>query len=576
MRGLVCTGMKLSWIYLILILVVKVSSRGDECPPWFTLDYTNDSLFPQCVCSQAMSSHITCNQRERTSYIKLSHCAFLDEVTNETVVTTCPYVFPQHLIHNGHIRLPQKLTQLNTFMCGHLTRQLGSPLCGRCTNGTGSSIYSFGSQCTSCSILNILYYLLLQYAPATVIFLVIIVLRITLVSPPIAHYIIYCNVMHMCLKLIAGFYFLYTSANAHVFRVLFTLNSLWTFDPLYFFSPPLCISQHIHEVYIPFLETMAALYPFTLLLLTYILIELYARDCKLIVIMWKVIYCKCGCLFGSWNSDKSLIQVFATLFLLSFMKFMGVVNSTFLVSDVFNMKNELVTTVPFIDPTVTPFSSTYLSLIILSAVILVFFILPPVLVLLLFPTTCFMKVSTYLKPRWVLALKIFTDTFYGSYKDGTNGTRDFRPAAGILFLIWIILAVTYEILHLMPNNVPFPEKVLILSLATTLIIGFVAFQPYKHRAANTSGIILLFVSVITAGLFVILDTYKFSTEMVLLCIAVATLPHCVFYGYGIYRLAKWLKQCTTTVHGEEGILCRLLRSRNDQLLMNPAGCHSRM
>ena len=171
--------------------------------------------------------------------------------------------------------------------------------------------------------------------------------------------------MHMSLKLIIGFYFLYASTNTHVMtmiRVLMTLNSLWTFDPLYFLSPPLCISQHIHEVYIPFLETMAALYSFTLLLLTYILIELYARDCKLIVIMWKLIHPKCNCLLGSWNSDKSLIQVFATLFLLSFIKFMGVVNSTLMVSNVFNMKNQVVTEVPFIDPTVTSFSSTYFSL----------------------------------------------------------------------------------------------------------------------------------------------------------------------------------------------------------------------
>ena len=322
-----------------------MSSRGDECPPWFTLDYTNDSLFPQCVCSQAMSSHITCNQRERTSYIKLLHCAFLDEVTNETIVTMCQYVFPQHLIHNGHIHLPQNLTHLNNFMCGHLTRQLGSPLCGRCTNGTGPSIYSFGSQCASCSILNILYYLLLQYAPATVIFLVIIVLRITLVSPPMAHYVFYCNIVLVVLKRNVAFYFLYASTNTHVttvIRVLITLNSLWTFDPLYFFSPPLCISQHIHEIYIPFLETMAALYPFTLLLLTYILIELYARDCKLIVIIWKVIYCKCGCLLGFWNSDKSLIQVFATLFLLSFITFLGIFNNALSVGFVLNMNNQVV------------------------------------------------------------------------------------------------------------------------------------------------------------------------------------------------------------------------------------------
>ena len=570
--------MELSWVYLILILVVKVSSRGDECPPWFTLDYTNDSLFPQCVCSQAMSSYITCNQRERTSYIKVGHCAFRDEVTNETVVTECPYVFPQHLIHNGHIRLPQNLTHLNTFMCGHLTRQLGSPLCGRCTNGTGPSIYSFGSQCASCSILNILYYLLLQYAPATVIFLVIIVLRITLVSPPMAHYVLYCNIMHVVLKCNVAFYFLYASTNTHVttvIRVLMTLNSLWTFDPLYFFSPPLCISQHIHEVYIPFLETMAALYPFTLLLLTYILIELYARDCKLIVIIWKVIYHKCGCLFGSWNSDKSLIQVFATLFLLSFMKFVGIVNNALVVEYVLNVNNRVVAKVLFVDPTVTLFSRMYLPLVILPAVILVFFILPPVLVLLLFPTTCFMKVSTYLKPRWILGLKIFTDTFYGSYKDGTNGTKDFRQVSGIIFLTWIIQeAVRYAILALTYNILVFIYSVDLI-VFTAFSMACVVFQPYKHRAANISGTILPIIFTIAGGMYITLDVYKFSTEMALLCIAVVTLPHCVFYGYGIYRLAKWLKQCTTTVHGEEGILCRLLRIRNYRLLMNPAGCHSR-
>ena len=200
------------------------------------------------------------------------------------------------------------------------------------------------------------------------------------------------------------------------------------------------------------------------------------------------------------------------------------------------MNNQVVEKVPLIDPTVTLFSRMYLPLIILSAVILVFFILPPVLVLLLFPTTCFMKVSTYLKPRWVLGLKIFTDTFYGSYKDGTNGTRDFRQVAGIIFLIWVVFEIVAKL--------------------------------------NISGTILPVVVIILAVMYNILNTYKFSTEMALLSIAVATLPHCVFYGYGIYWLAKWLKQCT--VHGEEGILCRIQRMRNYKLLMNPAGSHSRV
>ena len=276
------------------------------------------------------------------------------------------------------------------------------------------------------------------------------------------------------------------------------------------------------------------------------------------------------------GTDKSLIQVFATLFLLSFMKFVGIVSNALVVQYVLNVNNQVVAKVLFVDPTVTLFSRMYLPLVILSAVILVFFILPPVLVLLLFPTTCFMKVSTYLKPRWILGLKIFTDTFYGSYKDGTNGTRDFRQVSGIIFLTWIIQeAVLYAILALTYNILVFTYSVE-LTVFTAFSMACVVFQPYKHRAANISGTILPIVFIIASGMYVTLDVYKFSTEMALLCIAVVTLPHCVFYGYGIYRLVKWLKQCTTTVHGEEGILYRLLRSRNDQLLINPTGCHSRV
>ena len=119
-----CVGMEVSWVYhilLILLVLVRVSSRGDECPPWFTPDHRNNSLFPQCVCSEAMSSYITCSQRERTSYVKIGYCALQDLVTNDTVVARCPYVFSPHLVHNGLIRLPHNLTHLNTFICGQLT-----------------------------------------------------------------------------------------------------------------------------------------------------------------------------------------------------------------------------------------------------------------------------------------------------------------------------------------------------------------------------------------------------------------------------------------------------------------------
>ena len=98
-------------------------------------------------------------------------------------------------------------------------------------------------------------------------------------------------------------------------RVSWTFISLLTFDPLFFVSPPLCISENISEIYIPAFDTLAALYPFTLLLLTYIGIELHARDFKPIVSMWRPFK-------GNYerfirDTNKSLTQVLATLFFLS-------------------------------------------------------------------------------------------------------------------------------------------------------------------------------------------------------------------------------------------------------------------
>ena len=139
-------------VIVSLVLLVRVSCVGEECPPWFILQHGNDSHFPQCVCSEAEPQQIICRQKERKSFLKLGQCAFQDEAINATTVSACPYVFPGHLMHNGLISLPRITSQLNSFICGHLKREIRAPLCGRCTNGTGPSIYSFGSQCILAAI----------------------------------------------------------------------------------------------------------------------------------------------------------------------------------------------------------------------------------------------------------------------------------------------------------------------------------------------------------------------------------------------------------------------------------------
>ena len=102
--------------------------------------------------------------------------------------------------------------------------------------------------------------------------------------------------------------------------ILLTLNGIWTLDFFYFVSPPLCVSEHMEEIYIPLLDTAATLYPFILLLLTYIGIELHAHDYKPFVDLWRLIHRPFVRFRRTWDPNASVIQAFATLFFLSYAK----------------------------------------------------------------------------------------------------------------------------------------------------------------------------------------------------------------------------------------------------------------
>ena len=75
------------------------------------------------------------------------------------------------------------------------------------------------------------------------------------------------------------------------------------------------------------------------------------------------------------------------------------------------------------------FSKEHLPYAVAAIVILIIFILSPALLLLCYPTKLFRKCSSYCRLRRWQALHVFAETFQGCYKDGVNGTKDFRSLA---------------------------------------------------------------------------------------------------------------------------------------------------
>ena len=192
----------------------------------------------------------------------------------------------------------------------------------------------------------------------------------------------------------------------------------------------------------------------------------------------------------------------------------------------------------YLDPNIPRNDLKRIYIFLLSAIIFIFILLPPPLLLIIFPTRLFNKVSQCLKLRWIVSIRIFADTFNSCYKDGTDGTRDYRAVSGYILAIWLIIP-SAQIVMTLHHIEPFIPSVCI-TLFIVLTVLCAAMRPYKYTAANISGVALLAILVLLAFSFqLFLSHNKFALIMM---IVILGLPHCVFYSYLVYQLGKLAKQ----------------------------------
>ena len=541
-----------------IVLLVSSSVVGNDwsggdmpCPPWFRAinSSTCTQMYSHCFCSPYLPFRIVCDQQKFTSYLRLGKCAFQNNATGNTIVGECPYVFPDHLFEEQLLQLPQNIDELNSMICKNLTREVGQSMCGRCVNGTGPSVSSIGSQCVECNAVNILYYILLQYLPATIIFLLILLAQIDVTSAPMTHYILYCNAIVICAKTTGGFFttFMFTKTSyKYLLRAFLSLNSILSFDPLYYVSPPLCLSAHIEDIDIPYIEMLATLYPFFLLVLAFILIELHARDFKPVVALCRPLHQKLIHFRRSWNPQASLVQSFATIFFISFTKLLFLIFIPFNHTYFMNQNGKVVKglKVTSIDLTVSFGHGKHIYLMVFSASILIFIILPPIIVLIAYPTRLFRRLQERFSSRVNLAIGTFVNTFQGCYKDGLNGTRDYRAmSGGILASIVVMMIIGYSSNMLVEVNdrQPIILKQLTIWLLIALTVMMATLRPYKSETANHTAVCLTALLTAIGTLYILLDTSSNEISyhvIVFIGIPLLSIPHCIFYIYVLYQIRR--------------------------------------
>ena len=443
-------------------------TREQHCPTWFVpqSNHTDD-----CRCGAQIAAVVKCDEHSNQSVVVLDYCMTYNDSTNVTVVGHCPYNSHKPDSDEIYIKVPQNFSHLNEFMCGGLNRT--GVLCSHCKEGLGIPVFSYTLCCLPCleSLSGWLLYIFLAAFPTTVFFLIVIILKIRVTSAPMNAFIFVCQVISVLINLQPYVFLNMSPLIGTETIVASTIYGFWNLDFFRYVIPSFCVSEQLTPIQVLALEYIVAFYPLLLIVTTYICVELYARDCKLIVWLWRPFSRCLAYVLKGRELNFSFVHAFSSFLLLSYSKIMIVSLLLLVPTTLEDPKGQRVaTTMVYYDASIGYFSAQHLPFALLAIFVLYVFVVLPALVLLLYPTRVFQRSLGCCRVRWH-ALHAFADTFNGYYKNGTEGTRDYRHFAGLYLMLRILplLSVCWVI------------PIVICAIVSLL---FALLRPYKDNWIN--------------------------------------------------------------------------------------------
>ena len=464
------------------------------CPPWYTYeDPKKCSSLTGCRDPSQLPEHLECDIDEGAQ-IQLGYCITYNEHEEVFQLNSCYYFQSEghNITEQGYVKLPDNISELNDYMCGLMNRK--GPLCSRCVNGFGPSLTSDIFMCSNCT--NVWYgvplYLLVEFLPITVLYLIVLTFQISFTSSPMTCFVLYSHVIFFALKYnrTVPIGRVVHQLRGVKFRIIEAVYGVVNLEIVRFIVPPFCVSSKLQFVHISFLEYLTAFYPLFLILLTWICIELHGRNFKPLVWGWSPFHRCFVRLRRDWSTKSDLVGVFASFFLLSYNRivFQSILLINCPLNDSFSEGDRSSTLNAYYDPSVPCNSPEHIGLAVLAAVILCLFNILPALLLVLYPIKAF-RVCLFKCKLDRLAIATFVNKFHGCYRDGLDGGRDMRSLSGLYFFIRILLSYVYWIF------LPFlPKSWLSYAIFYTAIAFLICYlKPYKNAYMNILDVAFLII-----------------------------------------------------------------------------------
>ena len=487
--------MRLIFVFFIVIFIVctKQDNQDDQCPPWFFYNTTTKTC--ECYSSPSTDKIIKCAKKE--ALLKLGYCMTYEE-EGGFYVGLCDNVNLKsnsliNTTEDNYIRLPSNVSDLNDYMCGPMNRK--GLVCSQCADGFGLAVFSVGQTCTNCTGVwyGVPLYLFIEFVPITIFFFIIVIFRINVTSAPMVAFVLYSQVAVSAFSniMVSNKLIFNTTITYRFLGVLVLFYGIWNLDFFRFIIPPFCVSSHLKPVHITFLYFISAFYPLCLIAVSWICIHLYSRNFKPLVWLWDKLKQNLRKRFNvDWHATNTIINVFATFFLLSYAKLVFSSLRALNYGILLNVNNLSLQQTLHVrsDPSMIYFGEEHLPFAITSVFIFLLAVLPIPLLLALYPIR---SVRTLLFKFLIgghtkAAINIFVQKFYSCYRDSTDGGRDMRSLVCLYFFLRVL--IHFVTVHQIPPNVGFSILVFIYIACSTLIA---LAQPYKKPYMNNADTLIL-------------------------------------------------------------------------------------
>ena len=516
------------------LILATNTTNNTTCPPWFIPDSNSTT---GCKCGSTYRNIVKCDNVSQRSYLLTCYAMTYDQ-DSQTEAVAAPSFFgclfrtkPNSL----YVSLPPIVSELNQMMCGHANRE--GQLCGRCKDGFAVPIYSYDMACVRCSehTTNWVKYIAAAFLPLTAFLVIVVVFRISACSAHLNGFVLVSQIMAapQLMRLFATH-----AKGLHEFEriegALSSLYGFWNLDFFRLFYSPFCLYPDMTMLEALAFDYIIAVYPLALIAILYLLIKLHDHNFRPVVWLWKPFHFCTARFRRQLDIRMSLVDAYATFFLLSYVKILSVSYDILLPATLIDIQGHTLDKYYlYYDGTVEFFGETHRPYAILAIAVLVVFIFSPLLLLIVYQCRCFHRCTQHCGFTCNI-LHTFMDAFQGCYKDGTNGTRDCRYFPVVYLILRILLAFAYVIT--MSHSLY--QVAGVLWIITVFLVSTI--RPYKVDIYTTLDT-FLFMGAAAGYMFILLADIGSTDEPILVktsAIAISVLAMTPIL-YIMARVIRW-------------------------------------